>query len=64
MDVSTMDERVREIVRRFLMELPATSDSRIARIVGCDPKVVSRIRREMLDSGELHRAELDEDNAL
>jgi len=63
MDVSTVDERVREIIRRFLRELPATSDGRIARIAGCDPKVVSRIRRELLDSGEIHRHEVDEDNA-
>ena len=54
------NERVREIVGRFLQELPATSDRKVAKIVGCDPKVVSQIRRELLDSGELHRAELDE----
>jgi len=55
MDVSTIDERVREIIRRFLQELPATSNGRIARIVGCELRVVSQIRRELLDAGELRR---------
>lgn len=50
MDVSTIDEKLREIVRRFLQELPATSDGCIARIVGRDPKAVSQIRRELLDN--------------
>lgn len=56
MDVSTIDERIRGIVRRFLQELPATSDREIAKIVGCDPKVVSQIRRELMDAGELQRS--------
>lgn len=55
MDVKTVDEAKREQVWRFLLELPATSNSRIARIVGCDVKVVSQIRCEFLDSGEIQR---------
>lgn len=47
----------RETIKRLLLELPAMGDSRIAKIVGCDMRGVSRIRREMLDSGEIHRHE-------
>lgn len=53
----------RATTKRFLQELPATSDRKIARIVGCDPKVVSQIRKLLLDSGELHKHEVYEDNA-
>lgn len=56
-----MRNETKEIIRRFLRELPATSNGRIERIVGCDVKVVSQIRRELLDSGEIPRAEVDED---
>ena len=61
MDVSTMDERVRETVRRFLQELPATSDRKIAKIVGCEPSLVNGIRRQMIASGELRQHDPPED---
>ena len=64
MDVSAIDERVREIIRRFLMELPAASDRKIAKIIQCDVKHVSQLRRALLDAGELQKFELDKEGDI
>ncbi len=57
------DIEKQEIIKRFLLELPATSDGRISKIVGCDLRLVSQVRRELQDSGELPRREIDDGKA-
>lgn len=54
-----LDSEKREIIKRLLRLYSAMSDKRIAWIVGCDVKVISQIRRELLDSGGLDRHEVD-----
>ena len=49
-----------EVIKRFLLELPATSDIQIAKIVDCDSKEVNRIRKELRDSEELSKREIDD----
>ncbi len=50
-----------EQIRRALMELPGASNRRISRIIGCEPKEVSRIRGDMRATGEIPEREVDAD---
>jgi hypothetical protein len=54
-------EGVDPIIERLLLELPAMSDQRIARIRGCKPEVVTKIRQEMRASGQLPPIDVDVD---
>jgi len=57
-------ECVTQIVKRLLLALPMLSDRKIAGICDISPAEVNAIRREMLDSGELTRAECEEMDGL
>jgi len=54
-------ETKEEFVKRLLLELPKLSGSRLARIVQCDPKLVSSVRKELLAKGEIRRCEAPDD---
>jgi len=51
-----------ERIRRALLELPMASNRKVSRIVGCEPKEVGIIRREMKARGEIKPIQVDEDS--
>ena len=54
--IQVLDSEKREIIKRLIRTQSAMmSNQRIAWIVGCELKVVSQIRKVLLDSEELHR---------
>ena len=52
-----------EAIRRHLVKMPMAraSDRRIAALLGCEAKNVSRSRRDMLTSGEIKRHDVDKE---
>ena len=50
----------KELIRQHLLKYPMSSDRKIGVLLGCDPKEVNLVRRDMLASGEIRRVEVDQ----
>jgi hypothetical protein len=54
----------KELIRQHLLKYSMSSDRKIAELLGCVPKEVNLVRRDMLDSGEIRLIDADRDLAI